>query len=147
MRRHYLHSPSFQGESFAPGRTLASSVRRTASGHIGPVLCVSGFSGLEKLSSSRSGFLQQTASHAGRGRLPQSGSGFGAAQHSACLRQFSPSKPGSAQSIGISGRKSGTPEPREPRSDGGQKPPLYPPGTPYGSGTTAPPVRREPRQV
>lgn len=49
MRRHYLHGPSFQGEGFAPSRPLASSDRRTADGHIGSVLCVSGFSGLEKL--------------------------------------------------------------------------------------------------
>lgn len=47
MRRHYLHGPSFQGEGFAPSRPLASSDRRTADGHIGSVLCVSGFSGLE----------------------------------------------------------------------------------------------------
>lgn len=47
MRRHYLHGPSFQGEGFAPSRPLASSDRRTADGHIGAVLCVSGFSGLE----------------------------------------------------------------------------------------------------
>lgn len=147
MRRHYLHGPSFQGEGFAPSRPLASSDRRTADGHIGSVLCVSGFSGLEKLPSSRPGFLQQSTAHAGSGRLLQPGPGFGAAQHSACRRQCSPPKPSPAQSIGASGRKSGTPEPREPRPDGGQKPPLHPPGTPHGSGTAAPPVRRESRQV
>ena len=62
-------------------------------------------------------------------------------------RAVAPPKPSPAQSIGASGRKSGTPEPWEPRPDGGQKPPLHPPGTPHGSGTAAPPVRREPRQV
>ena len=96
MRRHYLHGPSFQGEGFAPSRPLASSDRRTADGHIGSVLCVSGFSGLEKLPSSRPGFLQQSAAHAGSSRLLQPGPGFGAAQHSACRRQFSPqAQPGS----------------------------------------------------
>lgn len=46
-----------------------------------------------KLPSSRPGFLRQPAAHAGSGRLLQPGPGFGAAQHSACRRQFSPPNP------------------------------------------------------
>lgn len=106
------------------GRWFPSD-RRTADGHIGAVLCVSGFSGLEKLPSSRPGFLRQPAAHAGRAASYSLDPDLVRRNILHAASSSPPPKPSPAQSIGASGRKSGTPEPREPRPSTAAKSLLY----------------------